>query len=488
MYLTYDEYGRPQQDSYSEFAAKLFDGLGELGKKKKKGIFGKLKKKSLLRKLIKKGKGKKKRSSGGGEEAAMVEQGAQPVTMTEYYDPDTGQTYSGDEYYDPEAGAGGEGESIDERIEASPQAEFVESGGSEAAEGVDGYLTAWGDGVGAIRRVAQSRRVHPSSRRRYAAGRQGGGGIYRKARAYPPAYQLSGYIVTKVSPGQRIYENDYAQNALGGIGQMMGGLSPQAEYVRSVRSLGGVSNWNFNVEQNPSYWKHNAMQALKIANIEYRTFTQQIEGRTGNPEGEAKLKQGWLNLTLSATKVINSEPSWSTLAKAKLNVFMRDAYGGVVSAWKDINSWAIRNAGSTLEKYHAARVRGMKLRQDLKAAQAAGKVTSAQANAQAQKIASAEAKLESAAQVFRTASGGASLDDIAQKEHGKYPQLGAWPLVVAGLAVAAAICAGIVLLAVGIMNGIPSLMGSIGDSMETLMIVAGIVAFGVFVLPKIMKG
>jgi hypothetical protein len=145
-----------------------------------------------------------------------------------------------------------------------------------------------------------------------------------------------------------------------------------------------------------------------------------VHEKTGNEEAERQLRHVWVAINRELTAAIQKWPSVTEQVLDKVVRFIEDFSAAVKETWKNYMSWAVKNAGDALRLYHTAVVRVRRARRE--------KVPDPEGD-----LPQAEALLERARALFRAVAG-ADLDELAQKEYGPYPALGAvWALPVSAI-------------------------------------------------------
>jgi hypothetical protein len=235
--------------------------------------------------------------------------------------------------------------------------------------------------------------------------------------------------------------------------------------VVSSKGLHGVDGWLSGLR--PSNWTQTASMVSNHAGIEVGNLDRNVIGKLGTDEGEATaqaLRSKWQALKDRADSALSKPPSWLSTAVDKIAVFTADFKGGAQEAWQDYSNTALEYSGPVLEEYYKTVNRLIDLKNDLAKAQASGKFTQSQLLEQDGKIRQAQASVDRVRTVFSTMSGGASIDDLAQKNFGQYKSLGlAWWI---GVAVVAVAIAALVYSASNLVKNVNGLVGGVGDDGE----------------------
>lgn len=222
------------------------------------------------------------------------------------------------------------------------------------------------------------------------------------------------------------------------------GASPEENaaltLVLSSKGLQGVEGWLSGLR--PANWTEIATLVSRHAGTEVGNLDRNVLGRLGSDEGDETartLRDKWQGLKNRADAALSDPPGWLRTAADKMAVFMGDLREGAKVAWQGYLSTAVEYSGPVLEDYHAG-VNGLNfLKADLARATASGFDPKEIAN-QAARIREMEAAFDRVRTTFSRLSGGASIDDLAERQFGEYKSMGAawWvgaAIVIAGIAV-----------------------------------------------------
>lgn len=242
---------------------------------------------------------------------------------------------------------------------------------------------------------------------------------------------------------------------LGYLGQA-GTEFAQAEFVRSWKRLQAETDYLANAR--PSDWEFRATQAGKIAAAEINFLKGAVLGKTGNPEGEDKLFSAWGDILAKSTQMLQNKPSLWEQIKDKTSLFFTDFWQGVREAQQSYAEWIAKNAGSILSKYHESVNRSIVLETDLNRLVRERQISDQTAQTRRAQIAQSKALLDAVRSAYKAASGGASIDELAQKEYGSYQALSAAPVVIGIAAVVAVVAiSALVVKAWSFINGLEPL-------------------------------
>lgn len=181
-----------------------------------------------------------------------------------------------------------------------------------------------------------------------------------------------------------------------------------------------------------STWKKTAQRAASQCYNEYKYLLDNVQGKTGNPDAEAKLMDQWVALLKLAVDAVNNPPSWWAEVVDKVSQFLSDFLGGAQKAWQDYSQWTVEHAGPVLKDYYDASSRVIDLRNDLNQAKASGKYSQQDLDAQEAAISKAESLQQAVRTAYSILSVGGSIDQVAQDKYGAYKALGlgGWFLIV----------------------------------------------------------
>jgi len=260
--------------------------------------------------------------------------------------------------------------------------------------------------------------------------------------------------------------------------------------VVSSKGLEGVEGWLSGLR--PSSWMQTATMVSNHAGIEVGNMNQNVIGKIGSDEGEATakdLRSKWQSLKNRADAALANPPSWLTQASDKISVFIGDFKQGAKEAWQGYSNTAVEYSGPLLEEYYNTVNRLVDLQKDLALAKASGKFTQEELLQQDAKIKQGQASVDRIRSTFSTLSGGASIDDLAQKNFGSYKSLGvAWWIGAAIVIVALAL---LIYAASNLVGNVHKLVGGDdegGNNNTVKGISTGVIGLALLlILPFVMK-
>jgi hypothetical protein len=225
------------------------------------------------------------------------------------------------------------------------------------------------------------------------------------------------------------------------------GLTPEEyariEFVNSWKRL--INETNYLANARPSDWEFRATQTNRIAANEIPFVQKYVVGKTGNPDAEKVLLDQWHLLANKSAEMLQNPPSIIAQIKDKVALFLTDFWQGVRDAQRSSMEWLAKNAGNTLRMYHEAANRIILRESELAKLKREGLISAEEAKIQEEKISRAKQLLDKIRALYRTLSGGESIDELAQKEFGRYQTLGLLLEIAAVLALAA--ISGLVIIA-----------------------------------------
>jgi hypothetical protein len=260
----------------------------------------------------------------------------------------------------------------------------------------------------------------------------------------------------------------------------------------SLVAYEGVKAWKPHVLN----WNYETTNLLRRSNVAVVDLNKNVVGRTGSAEAEElalELRRGWQQIADDADWKLKNPPSTAEKAVAFVAQLTTDIVGAAIVNWQGIIRYATENAGPTVQSYWTSVSKVGILKADLLEARASGSVSREALDAQAVKLSQAEAKIQTIRDLYARLSGGGSLDQIAQDEHGPYQMSAGW--VVPAVVIVVAITG--LVLALGMFTGklnafgekaINALKGAAKDpdTQKVIMVVA-VVALAVVLAPYLMK-
>jgi hypothetical protein len=161
----------------------------------------------------------------------------------------------------------------------------------------------------------------------------------------------------------------------------------------------------------PANFKSEAERLSRAVRVYLDHYEKFIHGKTGNEEAERRLRHMWVSINRELAAAIQRWPSVTEQVIDKGKRFIEDFRAAVRRVLEEYDDWLVKTARDALRRYHAARVRLMRLKR------AGGPDPEGI-------IPKVERLVERIRNTFRQATG-KDIDDLAQKEYGAYPTLGA---------------------------------------------------------------
>lgn len=222
-------------------------------------------------------------------------------------------------------------------------------------------------------------------------------------------------------------------------------VDPMLAYVQSVKAAEAEANYLSAAR--PADWSERLDTSSRSIDAHLDELRALVTGQTGNADAEGRLLALWTALAEKNATMRSDAPSALAAGADRVARFFSDFAAGVKGALQSYSTWALKNAGPILQKFHASESRLRALRKDLRLASASGKFDAGTLAKQKAQLDAAQQKIDAIRAVFSKLSAGVSIDEVAQKEFGSYPTLEggpaiavSWPLaVVACVLIAAAL-------------------------------------------------
>ena len=245
------------------------------------------------------------------------------------------------------------------------------------------------------------------------------------------------------------------------LGQAVAPAQESALVELGKSATRALAELNYLANARAADWEARVDDALRLIPSEFK-YLDIIRGKTGNPDAERRVSLLWGDVHKAVITMMGNKPSVASQILDRGSLFLTDFWAGVKQGQEDFARWAITATPAVLQDYYDALKRMRVLQKDLADAKASGSFSQAEIAAKENEVGNGLFYLNKVNGIFKTISGGLSLDQVAQDEYGPLGNP-ALPLLAA---VAIGVAATAILAAAGYVLKIAPLTKKAQDTLE----------------------